>query len=92
MPLQANYKQPEEARGIAITAKAEKNQLILAVSNRFDGDVPLSDDGLPFSNKAGHGLGTRALADFKEKYHATVLCSQKNGWFKIMIYTANEGN
>ena len=90
--IQANYKQPEEARGIAITAKAEKNQLILAVSNRFDGDVPLSDDGLPFSNKAGHGLGTRALADFKEKYHATVLCSQKNGWFKIMIYTANEGN
>jgi len=88
--IHASHKQPKDARGIAITAKAENNQLILTVANRYDGYVALNEEGLPFSTLRGHGLGMRALAEFKERYHATVLCSQKDGWFKIMIYTAQE--
>lgn len=86
----ASYKQPAGDRGIKLIARTENGQLILTIANRCQQTVALDTDGLPFSNRRGHGLGMRALAAFKEEYKATVLCQQKNGWFKIMIYVAQE--
>ena len=88
--LQASEKQPQDQRCISITAKTENNQFILAVANKFHGVVPLNEDGLPYNNKPEHGLGSRSLAAFKEKYHATVLCSHQDDIFKIMIYSTPE--
>ena len=48
------------------------------------------EDGLPVTNRNGHGRGMRSLALFRDKYKATVLCNQQDGWFKTMIYVANK--
>lgn len=88
--FRASYKQPETERGIKVTAKVENGSLALMVANRFDDLVNLGKDGLPVTYKQGHGLGMRLLAEFKNKYNATVLCSQKDGWFKTMLYVADK--
>jgi signal transduction histidine kinase len=88
--LQASEKQPQNQRSISITAKTENNQFILAVANQYHGVVPLNEDGLPFNTKPDHGLGSRSLAAFKEKYKATVICTHQDNIFKIMIYATPE--
>jgi signal transduction histidine kinase len=88
--FRASYKQPAAERGISITAKTENRHLILAIANRFQDVVQLDDEGLPVTKKQGHGLGMRSLAEFKKKYGATVMCSQQDGWFKIMVYVTNK--
>ena len=88
--FRASYKQPAAERGISITAKTENRHLILAVANRFQDPVQLDAEGLPVTKKQGHGLGMRSLAEFKKKYGATVICSQQEGWFKIMVYVTNK--
>lgn len=89
--FRASYKQPETDRGIKVTAKIENGNLILMVANRFHDLVNLGKDGLPVTYKQGHGLGMRSLAEFRNKYNATVICSQEDGWFKIMLYVADKG-
>ena len=88
--FRASYKQPVAERGISITAKTENRHLILAVANRFQNPVYLDEDGLPVAPKKSRGLGKRSLLEFKKKYDATVLCSQQDGWFKVMIYVTNK--
>jgi sensor histidine kinase regulating citrate/malate metabolism len=88
--FRASYKQPAAERGISITAKTENRHLILAVANRFQDSVQLDAEGLPVTKKQGHGLGMRSLAEFKKKYGATVICSQQEGWFKIMVYVTDK--
>ena len=86
----ASEKQPAGAREIKILVRTDAKQLLVSVANRFDAPVRLGDDGLPVTHQNGHGLGMRSLALFRDKYQATVLCSQQDGWFKTMIYVANK--
>jgi signal transduction histidine kinase len=86
----ASKKQPAGAREIKILVRTDARQLLVSVANRFDAPVRLGDDGLPVTHQNGHGLGMRSLALFRDKYQATVLCSQQEGWFKTMIYVANK--
>ena len=88
--FRASYKQPAADRGIKVTAKTDHSHLLFMVANRFQDLVVLGDDGLPITYKQGHGLGMRSLAAFRDKYGATVLCSQQDGWFKTMIYVTNK--
>ena len=73
-----------------MTAKTDHSHLLFMVANRFQDLVVLGDDGLPITYKQGHGLGMRSLAAFRDKYGATVLCSQQDGWFKTMIYVTEK--
>ena len=84
--LQATRQEAPENRYIRFTAKTEKNHLVLSLENLCTKVVNLGEDGLPCSNKKGHGLGMRSLKAFKEKYNATVFCSQQEGWFRTLIY------
>ena len=88
--FRASYKQPAADRGIKVTAKTDHSHLLFMVANRFQDLVVLGDDGLPITYKQGHGLGMRSLAAFRDKYGATVLCSQQDGWFKTMIYVTEK--
>ena len=88
--LQASYKQPQGARTLKVLARTDHRQMLLSVANRFDKPVLFGDDGLPVTNRNGHGLGMRSLALFRDMYQATVLCSHKDGWFKTMIYVTNK--
>ena len=86
----ASKKQPATAREIKVLIRTDARQMLLTVANRFDDPVRLGEDGLPVTNRNGHGLGMRSLALFRDKYKATVLCNQQDGWFKTMIYVANK--
>ena len=88
--FRASYHQPAADRGIKVTAKTDHSHLLFMVANRFQDLVVLGDDGLPITYKQGHGLGMRSLAAFRDKYGATVLCSQQDGWFKTMIYVTEK--
>ena len=88
--LQASYKQPEGQRAVKVIARTTDKQLLLSVANRFDAPVPLGEDGLPVTDRNGHGLGMRSLALFRDTYQATVMCSHKDGWFRTMLYLANK--
>jgi signal transduction histidine kinase len=88
--FRASYKQPAADRSIKVIARLENNHLLFMVANRFQDQVALGKDGLPVTYKQGHGLGMRSLAAFRDKYGATVLCSQNEGWFRTMIYVTEK--
>ena len=88
--FRASYKQPAADRSIKVIARMENNHLLFMVANRFQDQVVLGKDGLPVTYKQGHGLGMRSLAAFRDKYGATVLCSQNEGWFRTMIYVTEK--
>lgn len=58
---------------------------MLSVENTYSGAVSFDGDGMPVSNRDGHGTGTRSIRAFCEKYDA--LCSYKarDGMFFLRL-------
>ena len=79
--LIASEKQPEDRRNITVLALRHGDMLNILVKNMFDAPVQLGEDGLPVTHVKGHGIGMKSLARFRDKYGASVLCQQKEGWF-----------
>lgn len=59
--------------------------LMMEFSNPCGGEVRLGSDGLPVPRDAGHGIGTRSIAAFAEKYQAICSFQVENGWFKLRL-------
>ncbi len=59
--------------------------LMMEFSNPCGADVRLGPDGLPVAKDEGHGIGTRSIAAFTEKYHALFTFQVENGWFRLRI-------
>ena len=70
---------------INIRSRTGEKNMNLLIENRFDGDVKFGTDGLPVTNQQGHGLGMQSLASFARTYCASVLCSYKDGWFRVYL-------
>ncbi len=83
--IHASKIQPASRQHIEIIAKQQASVLVICIQNQFDELVPLDDDGFPVTTRKGHGLGMSSLKQFQEKYEATVLCTQENGWFKTYL-------
>lgn len=79
--LIASRKQPEDRRNITVLARRQGDMLNILVKNLFDAPVALDEEGLPVTKVKGHGIGMKSLARFRDKYGASVLCQQKEGWF-----------
>ena len=79
--LIASRKQPEDRRNITVLARRQGELLNILVKNLFDAPVALDEEGLPVTKVKGHGIGMKSLARFRDKYGASVLCQQKDGWF-----------
>ena len=79
--LIASEKQPEDRRNITVLARQQGDMLNILVKNLFDAPVLLDEEGLPVTKVKGHGIGMKSLARFRDKYGASVLCQQKDGWF-----------
>lgn len=62
-----------------------KPQLMMEVSNSYSGDVIINSYGLPVATERGHGIGTRSIAAFVEKYKALCDYQVKDGWFRLRI-------
>lgn len=60
-------------------------QLILEVANTYDGQVQFDDAGLPVAKESGHGLGTRSIFAFVEKYDAVIHYKADESLFRLRL-------
>ena len=59
--------------------------LMMEFSNSCRRDARLGPDGLPVPQDRGHGIGTRSIAAFAEKYQAVCTFQIEDGWFKLRL-------
>jgi len=59
--------------------------LMMEFANPCNKDVRLGPDGLPAARDPGHGIGTRSIAAFAEKYQAICTFRVEKGWFRLRI-------
>ena len=73
-------------RRLTITARS-RTLFILEIANTFEGTVLFDENGLPTSDRPGHGVGTRSIAAFAEKSGAMLSYSVSDNWFRLRIAT-----
>lgn len=57
---------PESERSISVMLKTSNEKLLLSVQNRYD-ETPVFVDGMPVSNRKGHGYGTQSIVYLTER-------------------------
>ena len=60
-------------------------QLMFYVSNPYSGEIRFDGNNRPVADNAMHGIGTRSIAAYCEKYDAVCEYSAKDGVFTIRI-------
>lgn len=60
-------------------------QLIFELSNPYDGEVALDENGFPISHEEGHGKGTQSVADFVKKCGGELAYEISDGIFKVRL-------
>lgn len=58
---------------------------MLQISNPYAGTVTFDENGHPTTDRAEHGIGTRSIVAFCDKYGATLDYKVKDGWFHLRI-------
>lgn len=82
--IQAVRELPKDRRRI-VCKSVIRPRFIIEISNPYKGTVTFDEQGFPIAEKQGHGIGTRSIVAFAEKYHALCLFRAENGWFKVQI-------
>ena len=82
--IRAVEKLPPDRRRI-VCKSVPQPRLLLEVSNPYVGEVTFDREGLPVSGQADHGIGTRSIMAFAEKYDALCRFQAENGWFKVQL-------
>ena len=82
--IYACEKLAEQDRFIKCRCIAEP-QFMLQISNTFDGNIQLDEEGRPLAEKEGHGIGTRSILAFCEKNHAMVDYKIEDNIFALRI-------
>ena len=85
--IQAEEREPKEARAIRVRARTTGDRLFLSVENRCTASVRLSTSGLPKSehHSIDHGYGTQSIEHFAQKYNAECFAEQKDGYFRVLL-------
>lgn len=63
--------------------------LVLEVVNTYDGEVQFDNEGLPAAKESGHGIGTRSIAAFAEKYGAVIDYQADETMFRFRLLVNN---
>ena len=63
--------------------------LVLEVVNPHDGEVRFDREGLPVARESGHGIGTRSIAAFAEKYGAVLDFQADETMFRLRLLVNN---
>ncbi len=82
----ASRAQPEGAREIRVSLAYTAGQYALVAENRYDAPILMGADGLPMTRERGHGTGMISLRHFAEKYDASVIFEQRDGWARLWMY------
>ena len=82
--IHAVSKLPQEQRVIRCRCIWQP-QLMFYVSNPYAGEVRFDENDRPVAESTMHGIGTRSIAAYCEKYGAVCRYSAEDGWFSIKI-------
>lgn len=82
--IQACEKLEQEKRQIEVKILSKPN-LMLQITNSFDGVIEFDNNHIPISREHGHGLGTRSIVAFCEKNHAFYEFSATDDIFSLRI-------
>ncbi len=75
---------PVKQRMLRFTA-VNTGQLILELSNPCGGEAALNENGIPLSNKEGHGKGTQSVASFARECGGELAYDIKDGLFRVRL-------
>lgn len=79
--IQAAEKIPDSNRRfIKLRMYFKNNKLCLDIRNSYEKE-PVFQQGLPVSEKQGHGIGTKSMVHIIEKHGGVFRFSVKDGWF-----------
>lgn len=82
--INAASRLPEGERHIKCRYKIGPRHMI-QISNTYEGEVEFDERGYPVSHEAEHGIGTRSIAAFCERYGALLSYKAEDGWFHVRI-------
>ena len=75
---------PDGQRRI-ICKSVTRPRFMMEISNPYAGEITFDRRGIPLAEVPGHGIGTRSIVAFSEKYNALCLFRAEQGWFKLQI-------
>ena len=82
--INACKKLPEDRRRIQCKCISTP-QLLFSVSNPYIGDIAFDSNVRPVAAEEEHGIGTRSIAAFCDKYDAYCEYKTEDGWFTFRI-------
>ena len=74
-----------ERKFINVVARDTGSSLVLRVENSYSGKISLDEKGLPVSKKEGHGIGTKSVISFIERYDGMIDYSAESNVFSVKI-------
>lgn len=86
--IEAVTKLDEEKRTIGLVLRHVGELVSINISNPYEGDIKLDDDGCPETSKddkAFHGIGFKSMRRIAEKYNGTCTVLLKNNVFILNI-------
>ena len=76
--------QETEKRYINMTVLCE-GQLIIEIENPYQGKVAIDEDQYPTSDEKGHGIGTKSILSFVERYQGEIIYEIENDIFNVRL-------
>lgn len=83
--VNACKKLPEKAEKKIIVRVLTSPNLVLEVANTYDGDVQLDEQGMPVAREQGHGIGTRSIMVFVDKYDGVLNYKAGKSMFRLRL-------
>ncbi len=82
--LNAAEKVSTGKREVELYCSSKKNRILIEVKNPYTGEVIMAD-GVPVSDKAGHGFGCRSIYSITEKYNGLCSFEAVDGVFTLRV-------
>lgn len=70
---------------IALSAYEKNARLFLEIRNSCGDAVAFDEEGIPVTDRPGHGIGVRSICAIVEKYGGVCSFSARNGWFVLRV-------
>ena len=82
--LNAVKESPVDLRIIKVMLKSSEGKTLLSISNPYS-KQPVFVDGLPVTDRKGHGYGTQSICYLTEKLNGNYQFIAHDGWFVLRI-------
>jgi len=73
-----------ERKLIELSCRMKNKKIIIQITNPYDGAVDFRED-LPLSNRSGHGIGTKSIANIASKYKGVYSFDAKDDRFTLSL-------